>query len=175
MGSRWIAYEQEQKGLAGPQSWCHCCHREVNPHDANTRTDWRRKQESLPVIHNPGILRHEPPFPRIHPRQSQGTRPNNSWGPQLVSLDEARTQAMGGNLLTSRRRSHRHVQEHTCNSFAPGSSEETAHRSQPCHPAIQDSIGCWMEERKDAIFRFPFPFPCWPASFRHFTSGIDLQ
>lgn len=22
---------------------------------------------------------------------------------------------------------------------------------------------------------FPFPFPCWAASFRHFASGIDLH
>lgn len=30
-------------------------------------------------------------------------------------------------------------------------------------------------ELQDAILTFPFPFPCWAASFRRFTSGIDLH
>lgn len=180
LSARWIAYKQRKRVgsnhpclfsyalalLRRPQSWCHCCRRVVNfQYDANTRRDWRRKQESWPgswgkSIHNPGITA-QGPFRRASVTTS---RPNEPLKPQLISLGEAKFQVEGGGLLPSRPRLHRHVWSIPPTVSAPrkGARQEAGHQSRP------GSIGCWVQGRHvlrlgvarcDSEISIPIPIP----------------
>lgn len=160
------------------QSWGHRCRRVGSFHyDASTHTDWRRKQESWPgswgkSIHNPGIAA-QPPS-RQRSRTASG--PNAPLKLQPVPLDEARIQAEGGGLLPSRPRLHRRVQcvlPTVSPPWQTGGRHVRGRARTQATDADRAALGAGSNgdtclESQDAILRFPFPFPCWTASFSHF-------